>query len=80
MTVISAKKFKALCESLEAERSDLTYLKTPRKPRVRVVTKTLKIVPETVKSVYFNAGRYSAGDRDITAIEAYWQYEISEEL
>ncbi len=44
-----------------------------------MVTKTLKIVPETVKSVYFHAGRYSAGDRDITAIEAYWQFEISEE-
>jgi tRNA(Glu) U13 pseudouridine synthase TruD len=72
--------FKQLCEALEAERSDLSYLRTPRKPEINVVTKVVRVVPEKLKGMYFHAGRYSAGDRDSSATEAWSQYELKEKL
>ena len=80
MTAASTKKFKALCEALEAERNDLSYLGRTRQPKIRVVTKTLKVIPESFKSLYFHAGRYSSGARDSVATQAWWEFEMAEEL
>ena len=72
--------FSELSKSLEAERIDITYRKQLAPPQVHVVTKTLKVIPERLKKIYFHAGRYAAGDRDSLAIEAWAAYEQEEDL
>ena len=80
MTAASTKKFKALCESLEAERHDTFYLSGASKEIAKVVTKTLDVIPERFKRIYFHAGRYSSGARDKLATQSWLEYELSEEL
>jgi hypothetical protein len=72
--------FKQLCEALEAERHDTFYLTGLSKQKTTVVTKTLHVMPERFKRVYFHAGRYSAGARDKMAIQAWLEYELAEDL
>jgi len=69
-----------LWHKLENERLDISYRKHFAKPEVKVITKTLKVIPERLKRAYFHAGRYSAGDRDRLAVEAYAEYERAENL
>jgi len=73
-------KFSDLVQKLEAERNDISYRKRITKPEVQVVTKTLKVIPERFKRIYFHAGRYSAGDRDNLATQAWSDYEELENL
>jgi hypothetical protein len=73
-------KFSDLVQRLEAERNDISYRKRITKPEVKVVTKTLKVIPERFKKIYFHAGRYAAGDRDKLASEAWAEYEKQENL
>jgi spore coat polysaccharide biosynthesis protein SpsF (cytidylyltransferase family) len=73
-------QFSDLVQRLEAERNDISYRKRITKPEVKVVTKTLKVIPERFKRIYFHAGRYAAGDRDRLAVEAYAEYERAENL
>ena len=73
-------KFSDLVQRLEAERNDISYRKHFAKPEVKVVTKTLKVIPERFKRIYFHAGRYAAGDRDNLAIQAWSEYEELENL
>jgi predicted solute-binding protein len=61
--------------ALEAERYDISYRKAVRAPEIQYKIKTLTKVPERLKKVYFHAGRYSAGDRDQTAIDAHYAME-----
>jgi hypothetical protein len=72
--------FSELSKSLEAERIDISYRKQLAPAPVQVVTKTLKVIPERFKKIYFHAGRYAAGDRDSLAIEAWAEYERTEDL
>jgi hypothetical protein len=72
--------FSELSKSLEAERNDISYRKRITKPEVKVVTKTLKVIPERFKRIYFHAGRYAAGDRDNLATQAWSEYEELENL
>jgi hypothetical protein len=72
--------FSELSKSLEAERIDISYRKQLAPPQVQVVTKTLKVIPERFKKIYFHAGRYAAGDRDSLAVEAWAAYEQEEDL
>ena len=72
--------FSELTKSLEAERLDISYRKQLAPPLVQVVTKTLKVIPERFKKIYFHAGRYAAGDRDSLAVEAWAAYESEENL
>jgi hypothetical protein len=76
----SAKKYKALCEALEAERNDTFYLTGAPKETAKVVTETLTVMPEKFKRVYFHAGRYSSGARDKLATQSWLEYELSEDL
>ena len=73
-------QFSDLVQRLEAERNDISYRKRITKPEVKVVTKTLKVIPERVKRIYFHAGRYAAGDRDNLAKDAWAEYERTENL
>ena len=73
-------KFSDLVQKLEAEGHDISYRKRITKPEVQVVTKTLKVIPERFKKIYFHAGRYAAGDRDKLASEAWAEYEKQENL
>jgi len=73
-------KFSDLVQKLEAERNDISYRKRITKPEVQVVTKTLKVIPERFKKIYFHAGRYAAGDRDKLASEAWAEYEKQEDV
>jgi len=73
-------KFSDLVQRLEAERNDISYRKRITKPEVQVVTKTLKVIPERFKRIYFHAGRHAAGDRDKLASEAWAEYEKQENL
>jgi len=73
-------QFSDLVQRLEAERNDISYRKRITKPEVKVVTKTLKVIPERFKRIYFHAGRYAAGDRDNLAIQAWSEYEELENL
>ena len=73
-------KFSDLVQKLEAERHDISYRKRITKPAVQVVTKTLKVIPERFKRIYFHAGRYAAGDRDNLASDAWAEYERTENL
>ena len=60
---------------LEAERIDISYRNPIPKPITQVVVKEIKRVPERLKSIYFHAGRYAAGDRDRLAIQANAEFE-----
>ena len=73
-------KFSDLVQRLEAERNDISYRKRVTKPEVQVITKTVKVVPERFKKLYFHAGRYAAGDRDKLAFEAWAEYEKQEDI
>ena len=73
-------KFSDLVQRLEAERNDISYRKRVTKPEVQVITKTVKVVPERFKKLYFHAGRYAAGDRDNLARDAWAEYERTENL
>ena len=73
-------QFSDLVQRLEAERNDISYRKRITKPEVKVVTKTLKVIPERFKKLYFHAGRYAAGDRDNLARDAWAEYERTENL
>ena len=73
-------QFSDLVQKLEAERNDVSYRKRITKPEVQVITKTLKVIPERFKRIYFHAGRYAAGDRDKLASEAWAEYERTENL
>ena len=73
-------KFSDLVQRLEAERNDISYRKHFTKPEVQVITKTVKVVPERFKKLYFHAGRYAAGDRDNLATQAWSEYEELENL
>jgi len=73
-------KFSDLVQRLEAERNDISYRKRVTKPEVQVITKTVKVVPERFKKLYFHAGRYAAGDRDNLATQAWAEYERTENL
>jgi len=73
-------QFSDLVQRLEAERNDISYRKRITKPEVKVVTKTLKVIPERFKRIYFHAGRYAAGDRDNLARDAWAEYERTENL
>jgi hypothetical protein len=73
-------KFSDLVQRLEAERNDISYRKRITKPEVKVITKTLKVIPERFKRIYFHAGRYAAGDRDNLATQAWSEYEELENL
>ena len=73
-------EFSELSQKLEAERHDISYRKRFTKPEVQVVTKTLKVIPERFKRIYFHAGRYAAGDRDNLARDAWAEYERTENL
>jgi hypothetical protein len=77
---MSTQTFKELCEVLEAERNDISYKRHFTKPEIKVITKTLKVIPERFKRIYFHAGRYSAGDRDSMAVEAWLEYELAEDI
>jgi len=72
--------FSELSKVLEAERIDISYRKQLAPAPVQVVTKTLKVIPERFKKIYFHAGRYAAGDRDSLAVEAWAAYEQEEDL
>ncbi len=65
---------------LEAERMDISYRNPIPKPIVKVETKVLKTIPERYKRIYFHAGRYSAGDRDSMAEQAWKEYAKAEEI
>ena len=73
-------QFSDLVQKLEAERNDVSYRKRITKPEVQVITKTLKVIPERFKRIYFHAGRYAAGDRDNLATQAWSEYEELENL
>jgi len=73
-------KFSDLVQRLEAERNDVSYRSQFTKPEVKVITKTLKVIPERFKRIYFHAGRYAAGDRDNLATQAWSEYEELENL
>ena len=73
-------KFSDLVQRLEAERNDISYRTRVTKPEVQVITKTVKVVPERFKKLYFHAGRYAAGDRDNLATQAWSEYERTENL
>jgi len=73
-------QFSDLVQRLEAERNDISYRSHFTKPEVKVVTKTLKVIPERFKRIYFHAGRYAAGDRDNLARDAWAEYERTENL
>ena len=62
-------------QRLEAERHDISYRNPIPKPLVKVVVKEVKKVPERLKSIYFHAGRYAAGDRDRLATQANAKFE-----
>ena len=70
-----ATSFEELCRQLEAERLDISYRNPIPKPITNVVVKEVKRVPERLKSIYFHAGRYAAGDRDRLATEANAEFE-----
>ena len=73
-------QFSDLVQKLEAERNDISYRSHFTKPEVKVVTKTLKVIPERFKKIYLHAGRYGAGDRDNLATQAWSEYERTENL
>ena len=73
-------QFSDLVQKLEAERNNISYRSQFTRPEVKVITKTLKVIPERFKRIYFHAGRYAAGDRDNLATQAWSEYEELENL
>ena len=73
-------EFSDLSQKLEAERNNISYRSHFTKPEVKIITKTLKVIPERFKRIYFHAGRYAAGDRDNLATQAWSEYEELENL
>jgi len=73
-------EFSDLSQKLEAERNNISYRSHFTKPEVKIITKTLKVIPERFKRIYFHAGRYAAGDRDNLARDAWAEYERTENL
>ena len=73
-----ATSFEELVKALESERNDISYRVKNPKPLVKVKERT--VVSEQTKKLYFNAGRYAAGDRDKTALEAWQKYAAQEGL
>ena len=71
----TAEQASELWKRLEAERLDISYRNPIPKPITQVVVKEVKRVPERLKSIYFHAGRYAAGDRDRLATEANAEFE-----
>lgn len=71
----TAEQASELWKRLEAERLDISYRNPIPKPITKVVVKEVKRVPERLKSIYFHAGRYAAGDRDRLATEANAEFE-----
>jgi hypothetical protein len=65
---------------LEAERIDISYRNPIPKPIVKIETQVVKTFPERLKKIYFHAGRYSAGDRDRMAEQAWSEYAEIEGL
>jgi len=55
---------------LELERIDPSWRKPVQPEQVIVFTKAAPI-SETMKRLYFNAGRYAAGNRDAVATKAH---------
>jgi 6-phosphogluconolactonase/glucosamine-6-phosphate isomerase/deaminase len=72
--------FSEFIQQLELERNNISYRSHFTKPEVKVITKTLKVIPERFKKIYFHAGRYAAGDRDKLASEAWAEYEKQEDV
>ena len=72
--------FSEFIQQLELERNNISYRSHFTKPEVQVITKTLKVIPERFKKIYFHAGRYAAGDRDKLASEAWAEYEKQEDV
>jgi len=62
-----------LIKRLEAERNDISYRVKNPKPLIQVKVK--RVISEQDKKLYFNAGRYAAGDRDKLATEANARFE-----
>lgn len=64
--------------ALEQERWDISYRKPDAKSPVKITTKTV-VVPisdEAERKMYFNAGRYAAGDRDHVAQLAWVELQL----
>ena len=72
--------FSEFIQQLELERNNISYRSHFTKPEVKVITKTLKVIPERFKKIYFHAGRYAAGDRDKLASEAWAEYQKQEDV
>ena len=62
-----------LIKRLEAERNDISYRVKNPKPLIQVKVK--RVISEQDKKLYFNAGRYAAGDRDKLATKANARFE-----
>lgn len=69
-------KHEDLIKQLESERNDISYRVKNPKPLVQV--KTRRVASEADKKLYFNAGRYAAGDRDKAATSAWQKYARQE--
>ena len=70
-------------QKLEAERWDISYRKRKPKalePQVNKNKAAELVINEKLKSMFFHAGRYSAGDRDKKATKAWQSYETYEGL
>lgn len=73
---------KAKMAALEAERYDISYrkLKTVKAPPEKTNKAAEILLNERYKAMFFHAGRYAAGDRDVRAKEAWKSYEAYEGL
>lgn len=77
-------------QNLELERYDTSYRRFKPKPppsvkhvcQPKIVQKVVvrEIISEKMKKLYFDAGRFRAGDRDKSALEAIRQLEQLGEL
>jgi len=64
-------KWQERMRELELERIDTTWLNKPQPAERVVFVKERTQISEKTKRLYFNAGRYAAGDRDTTATAAH---------
>jgi len=74
---------KTQLQKLEQERWDISYRnRKPQRPEPQVnKNKAVEVlINEKYKAMFFHAGRYSAGDRDKKATEAWQSYEKYEGL
>lgn len=70
-------------EKLEQERWDISYRRRKPKvvePQINKNKAAEQVINEKLKSMFFHAGRYSAGATDTRAEEAWESYEIYEGL